>query len=58
MLISMFNIIDKHLAIYQLWNWEKDLFTITTKDDKREHAFCISCAVIESASKTIHIKKN
>ena len=36
--------------------WEKDLFT--TKDDKREQAFCISRAVIESASKTIQIKKN
>ena len=44
------------MFIYQLWKWEKDLFTM--KYDKREHAFCISQAVIESASKTIQIKKN
>ena len=50
------NVIDKHLAIYQLWKWEKDLFT--TKDNKREHAFCIFRSVVESASKTIQIKKN
>ena len=42
--------------MYQLCKWEKDLFT--TKDAKREHAFCIFRSVVESASKTIQIKKN
>ena len=44
--------------MYQLWKWEKDLFT--TKEDKREHAFCIfrSVAAFGSTSKTILIRKN
>ena len=37
--ILVLDVIDKHLAIYQLWKWEKDLFTTT--DDKHEHASCI-----------------
>ena len=55
MLILNINVIDKHLYI----SCESEKRTcLPTKDDKREHAFCISRAVIESTSKTIQIKKN
>ena len=55
MLISMLGLLININIVYQLWKWEKDMFT--TKDDKHEHTFC-SYRVTESASKSIQIKKN